>query len=107
MYSYADGSPSCIIGHVLSRLTPEFFAEVASREYQVLEGHRFTNEESIGYLLDNTPRTARNIYEHVVRPEVESPNVTALLCSVQIKQDQEQTWGNAVAVAIERMGGQV
>jgi hypothetical protein len=103
MYSCSDGTPSCIVGYVLFKLTPEFFAEVASREYQVIDGISFTNEESVGCLLENRVRTLRNPYENLVRPEIENSYVIDLLRSVQRKQDEEQTWGNAVARAIERM----
>lgn len=81
-YAENDGSPSCIVGHVLAKLDPEMFAKVKEAE------GRESGSFPVSMLLD-----AEEFYSEV---ELSFPLVTAL-ASAQNMQDTGSTWGEALA----------
>lgn len=83
VYAEPDGSPSCIVGHVVAELAPEVFARIAE-----LRG-------------DERIFPADRLWEHDF--ETRSKNSVYALCRAQDAQDHGQTWGEALRRLKERL----
>lgn len=80
-YANSDGTPSCIVGHFISRIDPEGFKKVANMEAS--EGESFSPDAALKY--------AGILYD------TESDYA---LSEAQDAQDSGQTWGDALQEAI-------
>jgi len=78
-YANEDGSPSCIVGHVLSRFDPNLFTQVVELEQSIIIG-----------IVD----VSKNIPDFPVTVEA-----LRVLKMVQDSQDNGAQWGSALAVA--------
>jgi len=81
-YSDANGSPSCIAGHVFKRLAPEAFVKIAGSE---VSGNSFT---------------VRVAFDRYDLGDIDGPECLVLR-SAQVSQDRGETWGDALARAGE------
>lgn len=75
-YSEEDGQPSCLVGHVLSRVAPDLFVAIHEREGR---GETFSI------------RVLRNIFDVDV-----TDDTLSTLDVVQLAQDNGHTWGEAL-----------
>ena len=99
MYAEEDGSPSCIVGHVMHRMTPDYYNEVveAERIYGAAGVTEIGHAGMCGYAEDDEaiPRTADMVF---------SPEALVLLARAQIMQDTGNPWGISVDHSIEFVG---
>jgi hypothetical protein len=98
-YSNADGTPSCIVGHVMRRLTPVFYRGVAELEYEE-EGGAFINSTSAQYLFSEMSTEAGDFYS-LTKPVIDNRTIR-VLTRAQDMQDAGKTWGQALE-AVEKM----
>lgn len=80
MYSNQDGTPSCIVGHVLKEVSPKYFKSVHEREWEQLDSNAVYN--------------LSGIYQYFEERAVN------LLSNVQFDQDDGVTWGEAVEESV-------
>lgn len=82
-YAAIDGTPSCIVGVISSRLAPEYFEAVAASEwgYNRAYGPRseVVEDTDVGYYYDD--------------------KAIHFLAAAQYRQDQDMAWGQAVEEA--------
>lgn len=86
-YTNPDGSPSCLVGHVIARVNPEAFATIAATEYDydsptgaieaAVEGIEINFNVELGF----------------------DQETIALLGVVQNAQDRGTAWGDALRLA--------
>ena len=87
IYAEDDGSPSCVVGHVIARLDPELLAKVA-------EGERFELESGeIAYNSD----TVSGLFNAYGLPKGSG----VVLRAAQKMQDAGVSWGEALELAEE------
>lgn len=84
-YRNTDGSPLCIVGHVLKRLEPEFFERLGTGQNFAA---RALNSTGIWSILE--PGDALLESEEGAR---------TLLVSAQVEQDSGKTWAYSVKYA--------
>jgi len=89
-YANRDGSPSCIVGHVLHRAAPDFFAEVFHRENLGETGLSVFGLE--GYLEGDSDKLL-------------TEDAVTVLRAAQIVQDTGGTWGDAFEAAERYFAG--
>lgn len=93
-YSNADGTPSCLVGHVVYRIDPEFFKELAADEEWVIPGY---GEPSY---IAGVPDTAENLnypFDGEVVTEEEQELVRMALLLAQQSQDNGEEWNRALS----------
>ena len=87
-YAEADGSPSCIVGHVLYKLDPKVYEAVALIE---------STEESF---------SVGEIETTIDKDVFADRDVIHFLGAAQARQDHGATWGEAEATALDVIKGE-
>lgn len=83
MYSNEDGTPSCIVGHVLSDVAPELYADTHKRSWKILESRE----------VDAIPEL-KEIFEE---------DAISVMSVVQDQQDSKNPWGFAVKLGYDEL----
>ena len=90
-YSTIAGAPSCIVGEVLARLTPDIFQSIHEYEWYNEENGKFDlHEQSFGLLVKGSAGRMEMPF---------SDDAIGLLYRVQALQDMDSAWGDAVIQA--------
>jgi hypothetical protein len=94
--------PSCIVGHVINKLDPEKFREIAANEWtleHIPADPEYYIEEWDGWLPDaESVNGLAATYDDIFDERAER-----LLGKVQFRQDRKRTWGDAVKESIEEI----
>lgn len=96
MYSERDGSPSCIVGHVIQRLQPEAFQTIHDYEWLYVDA-----DAEDAYRARSV--SVGNIFEEVNVDIPMSSETFRLLQVTQRLQDAGLSWGAAVNDALGRV----
>jgi hypothetical protein len=93
VYAEADGSPSCIVGHVVAALEPELFRQMHEAE----EGEGFpVTELETGLAVTRYDEDDRPLQETVIeRVKADNEALYEALRVAQSLQDQGYSWGEA------------
>lgn len=90
-YTNPDGSPSCLVGHVIARVNPEAFATIAATEY-----YEETYDEGPYGAIEAAVEGIEINFNVELGFDQET---IALLGVVQNAQDRGTAWGDALRLA--------
>lgn len=103
-YANEDGSPSCIVGHVVAALDPRLFAEMV--EAEKVEGFPVTELKSGVDIVqyDEYDEVERQVFIEPVKSD--GPELFEALRVAQVLQDNGHSWGEALEAYRRTLAGE-